>query len=94
MSPVANDAWHVLPRIQFPTPGRTITRPIRRSSESRFRIKTQPVTIVGIAPQGCVGDRRASNLPQFYLPAPPCVLYQGTTSVVPKRFKIKPGFSP
>src|ERR1700689_2278233 len=35
---------------------------------STFRINTQPVTIIGIAPKGYFGDRLTSNPPQFYLP--------------------------
>jgi macrolide transport system ATP-binding/permease protein len=35
---------------------------------SSFRINTQPVTIIGVAPKGYFGDRLTSNLPQFYLP--------------------------
>jgi predicted permease len=35
---------------------------------STFRINTQPVTIIGIAPKGYFGDRLTSNPPKFYLP--------------------------
>ena len=35
---------------------------------STFRINTQPVTIIGIAPKGYYGDRLTSNPPNFYLP--------------------------
>src|SRR5215472_6335448 len=35
---------------------------------STFRINTQPVTIIGVAPKGYFGDRLTSNPPQFYLP--------------------------
>jgi macrolide transport system ATP-binding/permease protein len=35
---------------------------------STFRINTQPVTIVGIAPKGYFGDRLTSHPPNFYLP--------------------------
>jgi predicted permease len=35
---------------------------------STFRINTQPVTIIGIAPRGYYGDRLTSNPPNFYLP--------------------------
>ncbi len=35
---------------------------------STFRVNTQPVTIVGIAPQGFYGDRLSSAPPDFYLP--------------------------
>jgi macrolide transport system ATP-binding/permease protein len=35
---------------------------------STFRINTQPVTILGIAPKGYYGDRLTSNPPNFYLP--------------------------
>jgi macrolide transport system ATP-binding/permease protein len=35
---------------------------------STFRINTQPVTIIGIAPKGYFGDRLTSNPPNFYLP--------------------------
>ncbi|HEV2326506.1 MAG TPA: ABC transporter permease [Terracidiphilus sp.] len=35
---------------------------------STFRINTQPVTIVGIAPRGFYGDRLLSTPPAFYLP--------------------------
>ena len=35
---------------------------------STFRINTQPVTIVGVAPKGYFGDRLTSNPPEFYLP--------------------------
>ena len=35
---------------------------------STFRINTQPVTIIGIAPRGYFGDRLTSNPPNFYLP--------------------------
>jgi macrolide transport system ATP-binding/permease protein len=35
---------------------------------STFRINTQPVTIVGIAPKGYFGDRLTSTPPNFYLP--------------------------
>jgi macrolide transport system ATP-binding/permease protein len=33
-----------------------------------FRINTQPVTIIGIAPKGYFGDRLTSTPPNFYLP--------------------------
>ena len=33
-----------------------------------FRVNTQPVTVVGVAPAGFFGDRLASNPPEFYLP--------------------------
>ncbi len=33
-----------------------------------FRVNTQPVTIIGIAPKGYFGDRISSNPPNFYLP--------------------------
>ena len=35
---------------------------------STFRINTQPVTIIGIAPKGYFGDRLTSTPPNFYLP--------------------------
>jgi macrolide transport system ATP-binding/permease protein len=35
---------------------------------STFRINTQPVTVIGIAPKGYFGDRLASTPPNFYLP--------------------------
>ena len=35
---------------------------------STFRINTQPVTIIGIAPKGYFGDRLTSSPPNFYLP--------------------------
>jgi macrolide transport system ATP-binding/permease protein len=35
---------------------------------STFRINTQPVTIIGVAPKGYFGDRLTSNPPEFYLP--------------------------
>ena len=35
---------------------------------STFRVNTQPVTVVGIAPQGFYGDRLTSTPPEFYLP--------------------------
>jgi macrolide transport system ATP-binding/permease protein len=35
---------------------------------STFRVNTQPVTIIGVAPKGYFGDRLTSNPPQFYLP--------------------------
>ncbi len=35
---------------------------------STFRMNTQPVTIIGIAPQGYFGDRLSSTPPNFYLP--------------------------
>ena len=35
---------------------------------STFRINTQPVTIIGVAPKGYFGDRLTNNPPQFYLP--------------------------
>lgn len=35
---------------------------------STFRINTQPVTAVGIAPKGFFGDRLARHPPEFYLP--------------------------
>jgi macrolide transport system ATP-binding/permease protein len=35
---------------------------------STFRINTQPVTVIGVAPQGYFGDRLTSNPPKFYLP--------------------------
>jgi macrolide transport system ATP-binding/permease protein len=35
---------------------------------STFRINTQPVTIIGVAPKGYFGDRLTSNPPHFYLP--------------------------
>ncbi|HEV2133297.1 MAG TPA: ABC transporter permease [Terracidiphilus sp.] len=35
---------------------------------STFRVNTQPVTIVGIAPRGFYGDRLLSTPPEFYLP--------------------------
>lgn len=35
---------------------------------STFRVNTQPVTIVGIAPKGFFGDRISSNPPDYYLP--------------------------
>ncbi len=35
---------------------------------STFRINTQPVTIIGIAPKGYFGDRISSNPPKYYLP--------------------------
>ena len=35
---------------------------------STFRINTQPVTIIGVAPKGYYGDRLTSNPPNFYLP--------------------------
>jgi predicted permease len=35
---------------------------------STFRIDTQPVTVVGIAPEGYYGDRMTSTPPEFYLP--------------------------
>src|SRR6201998_4259126 len=35
---------------------------------STFRVNTQPVTIIGIAPRGYFGDRLTSNPPNFYLP--------------------------
>ncbi len=33
-----------------------------------FRINTQPVTIIGVAPKGYFGDRLTSTPPNFYLP--------------------------
>ncbi len=33
-----------------------------------FRINTQPVTIIGVAPKGYYGDRLTSTPPNFYLP--------------------------
>ena len=35
---------------------------------STFRVNTQPVTVVGIAPQGFYGDRLTGTPPEFYLP--------------------------
>lgn len=35
---------------------------------STFRINTQPVTVIGIAPRDYFGDRLTSNPPNFYLP--------------------------
>lgn len=35
---------------------------------STFRINTQPVTVIGIAPKGYFGDRVTSAPPNFYLP--------------------------
>lgn len=35
---------------------------------STFRINTQPVTIIGVAPKGYFGDRLTSTPPNFYLP--------------------------
>jgi predicted permease len=35
---------------------------------STFRVNTQPVTIIGIAPKGYFGDRVTSTPPKFYLP--------------------------
>ena len=35
---------------------------------STFRINTQPVTIVGVAPQGYFGDRMTATPPNLYLP--------------------------
>ncbi len=35
---------------------------------STFRVNTQPVTIIGIAPKGYFGDRLTSTLPNFYMP--------------------------
>jgi predicted permease len=35
---------------------------------STFRINTQPVTIIGVAPKGYFGDRLSSTPPNFYLP--------------------------
>ena len=35
---------------------------------STFRINTQPVTIIGIAPKGYYGDRITSTPPNFYMP--------------------------
>ena len=35
---------------------------------STFRINTQPVTIIGVAPKGYYGDRLTSTPPNFYLP--------------------------
>jgi len=35
---------------------------------STFRVNTQPVTIVGVAPRGYFGDRLTSRPPAFYLP--------------------------
>jgi macrolide transport system ATP-binding/permease protein len=35
---------------------------------STFRINTQPVTIIGVAPKGYFGDRLTSNPLEFYLP--------------------------
>ena len=35
---------------------------------STFRVNTQPVTVVGIAPEGFFGDRLTRNPPEFYLP--------------------------
>jgi macrolide transport system ATP-binding/permease protein len=35
---------------------------------STFRINTQPVTVIGIAPKGYFGDRLASTPPNFYMP--------------------------
>jgi predicted permease len=35
---------------------------------STFRINTQPVTVIGIAPKGYFGDRMTSTPPNFYLP--------------------------
>ena len=35
---------------------------------STFRINTQPVTLVGIAPEGFYGDRLSDSPPEFYLP--------------------------
>ncbi|HEY2472039.1 MAG TPA: ABC transporter permease [Terracidiphilus sp.] len=35
---------------------------------STFRINTQPVTVVGIAPEGYFGDRVTSTPPNFFLP--------------------------
>ena len=35
---------------------------------STFRVNTQPVTIIGVAPKGYFGDRVTSTPPAFYLP--------------------------
>lgn len=35
---------------------------------STFRVNTQPVTVVGVAPRGFYGDRLTSTPPDFYLP--------------------------
>ena len=35
---------------------------------STFRVNTQPVTVIGIAPQGYYGDRLTATPPDFYLP--------------------------
>ncbi len=36
---------------------------------STFRMNTQPVTIIGVAPKGYFGDRVTSTPPKFYLPS-------------------------
>ncbi len=35
---------------------------------SSFRVNTQPVTVIGVAPKGYFGDRLTSNPPEYYLP--------------------------